>query len=375
MSQRTSKSPYASKKRLRSSAQPSKQAYVSESQQSDEVIYQRVQQRDVTTQLGSRSSNIVGQHTSMQVSAQMTPEIRNEVIQTVNALINSPATVTSPNSVNERQQWNTGITQSSNILPVISLNDNLVLNVSPQTQDKIINGEYVDLDTNGQLFIQTKPSKKITDINTWIDAFLIYTSMYVGVNLEDTQNILKYMYSVKLGASRSIGLGWKDYDQQFRLKKARNPAISWAIDDQELWLLYIQCSQIHLVLGKKVTPKALQSLVGLLNFCAKAIPAVRAFNRRFCDAMCGVVKPENFIRVTVSMKEDIHMWLTFLDLFNGSCKFGKNVWLTNEQLNLFTDSTGNSKLGCGRSITNTNTTRFSEADIDDEINKLVDSSV
>ena len=29
----------------------------------------------------------------------------------------------------------------------------------------------------------------------------------------------------------------------------------------------------------------------------------------------------------------------------------------------------------GRSITNTNTTRFSEADIDVEINKLVDSSV
>ena len=99
--------------------------------------------------------------------------------------------------------------------------------------------------------------------------------------------------------------------------------------------------------SKKVTLKALQSLVGLLNFCARAIPAMRAFNRRFCDAMCGVVKPEHFIRVSVSMKEDIHMWLTFLELFNGSCKFDKNIWLTNEQLNLYTDSTGNSKLGCG----------------------------
>ncbi|VDI69222.1 Hypothetical predicted protein [Mytilus galloprovincialis] len=195
----------------------------------------------------------------------MTPELRNEVIQTVNALIHSPATVTSPDSINESQQLNTGITP--NILPVYSVNDNLGLNVSQQTQDKIINGEYVDLsilltnssteqsssltlDTNGQLVIQAKPSKKITDINTWIDAFLIYTSIYVGVHLEDTQNILKYMYSVKLGASRSIGLGWKDYDQQFRLKKARNPALSWATVDQELWLLYIiQGSQLHLVLG------------------------------------------------------------------------------------------------------------------------------
>ncbi|CAC5416742.1 unnamed protein product [Mytilus coruscus] len=46
-----------------------------------------------------------------------------------------------------------------------------------------------------------------------------------------------------LGASRSIGLGWKDYDQEFRLKKARNPAMSWATVDQELWLLYIHSVQ------------------------------------------------------------------------------------------------------------------------------------
>ncbi|CAC5394977.1 unnamed protein product [Mytilus coruscus] len=183
----------------------------------------KVQQRHGPTQMGSRSSNVVGQHTSTPISAQMTPEIRSEVIQTVNALINSPATVTSPDSVNERLQWNTGITQSSNILPVINVNDNLGLNVSQQTQDKIINGENVDLgilltnssteqlnsltlDTNGQLVIQTEPSKQITDINTWIDAFLIYISIYVGVHLEDTQNILKYMYSVKLGSSRPIRL-------------------------------------------------------------------------------------------------------------------------------------------------------------------------
>ncbi|XP_063403662.1 uncharacterized protein LOC134687357 [Mytilus trossulus] len=247
MSQRPTKSPYAAKKRLRSSAQ-----------QSDEVIYQRVQPRDVPAQLGSGASNIAGQNTSTQVPAQMTPELRNEVIQTVNSLIHSPATVTSPDSINESQQLNTGITP--NILPVYSVNDRLGLNVSQQTQDKIINGEYVDLsilltnssteqsisltlDTNGQLVIQAKPSKKITDINTWIDAFLIDTSICVGVHLEDTQNILKYMYSVKLGASRSTGLGWKDYDQQFRLKKARNPSMSWATVDQELWLLYIHTGQ------------------------------------------------------------------------------------------------------------------------------------
>jgi hypothetical protein len=88
-------------------------------------------------------------------------------------------------------------------------------------------------------------------------------------------------------------------------------------------------------------------LIGLLNFCARAIPPVRAFNRRFCDATCGVKKPDHFIRVSVGMKEDITVWLKFLDEFNGSRKFGKNVWLSNEQLNLYTDSSGSANLGCG----------------------------
>lgn len=64
---------------------------------------------------------------------------------------------------------------------------------------------------------------------------------------------------------------------------------------------------LHLKGKQKVTLKHLQQLVGLLNFCAKAISSVRAFNRRFCDAMCGVKKQSHHIRVSVEMKEDIHM--------------------------------------------------------------------
>ena len=78
--------------------------------------------------------------------------------------------------------------------------------------------------------------------------------------------------------------------------------------------------------SKNVTLRTLQSLIGLLNFCARAIPQVRAFNRRFCDATYGVKKPDHFIRVSVGMKEDITVWLKFLDEFNGSRKFGENVW-------------------------------------------------
>jgi len=92
--------------------------------------------------------------------------------------------------------------------------------------------------------------------------------------------------------------------------------------------------KLHMVLNKKkVTLKELQSLVGLLNFCARAIPSVCAFNRRFYDAMRGICRPGHFIRVSVEMKEDILMWLSFIERFNGSCSFGKNIWLSNREKN------------------------------------------
>ena len=109
----------------------------------------------------------------------------------------------------------------------------------------------------------------------------------------------------------------------------------------------VKSKLLHIKGKQKVTLKHLQQLVGLLNFCAKAIPSVRAFNRRFCDAMCGVKKQSHHIRVSVEMKEDINMWLYFLDRFNGTCYFDKKIWLTNKQLNLYTDSAGKPNCGAG----------------------------
>ena len=106
--------------------------------------------------------------------------------------------------------------------------------------------------------------------------------------------------------------------------------------------------QLHMVLSKrKVTLKELQSLVRLFNFCVRAIPSVRACNRRFYDAMRGICRPGHFIRVSVEMKENILMWLSFIERFNGSCSFGKCIWLSNREMSVYTDSAGNPELGCG----------------------------
>ena len=54
------------------------------------------------------------------------------------------------------------------------------------------------------------------------------------------QDLLKYMQSVRLGSKRCVGLGWKAYDEQFRLRKVQGPTSSWAAIDTELWLLLMQ---------------------------------------------------------------------------------------------------------------------------------------
>ena len=139
--------------------------------------------------------------------------------------------------------------------------DDLSRNVSNNVKQKIIAGEYIDLSlllsnsqiscedrhkivvSQGELVIQQKQQQqKIVDISSWTDAFLIYTSIYCSVHQTKFQDLLKYMHSIRLGARRS-SQGWKLYDEQFRLRKSQDPASSWAVIDQELWLLFMYSAQ------------------------------------------------------------------------------------------------------------------------------------
>ncbi|XP_061194757.1 uncharacterized protein LOC133202910 [Saccostrea echinata] len=94
-------------------------------------------------------------------------------------------------------------------------------------------------------------------------------------------------------------------------------------------IIDLEKSLLEMLQKTKVTLRELQSLVGSLNFCAKAIPSARAFNRRFCDAMCGIKYSSHFIRVTKGMKSDPHVWLEFIHRFNGSLNFMNVNWLSN----------------------------------------------
>ncbi|KAH3712265.1 hypothetical protein DPMN_071955 [Dreissena polymorpha] len=54
-----------------------------------------------------------------------------------------------------------------------------------------------------------------------------------------TQELLKYMSTIRTAAKRHVGMGWKAYGQQFRLRLAVDPGTRFDKIDYELWLLYV----------------------------------------------------------------------------------------------------------------------------------------
>lgn len=80
-------------------------------------------------------------------------------------------------------------------------------------------------------------AKTITDIQVWTDAFFIYASIYTSAHPEAAVQLFKHIHTIRLGASRFNTSRLRDCDIQFTLKKEANPSMSFAIVDQELWLL------------------------------------------------------------------------------------------------------------------------------------------
>lgn len=101
---------------------------------------------------------------------------------------------------------------------------------------------YVDGDLvlkGGMFTVVNKKIESIHNIHTWTTAFIIYMDILLEKWPSKARELLKYMQSIRLAASRSSNNGWSVYDEQFRLKKARFPSSSWALIDHELWILYV----------------------------------------------------------------------------------------------------------------------------------------
>ena len=98
---------------------------------------------------------------------------------------------------------------------------------------------------------------------------------------------------------------------------------------------------------KKVTLKCMQQLIGVLNFATRVIVPGRPFLRRLINATCGLTKPFHHLRVTKVMKQDLDMWLRFFDNYNGISIFHDRFWVSNADVELFTDSAAGEGLGFG----------------------------
>jgi hypothetical protein len=103
----------------------------------------------------------------------------------------------------------------------------------------------------------------------------------------------------------------------------------------------------EILANKKTTLNKMQSLIGSLNFCCRAIIVGRPFIRRLINAIFGLTKKYHHIRIKKDIRLDLEMWLYFLKNFNGISVFHDRFWITNEDVQLYSDSAGGQDLGFG----------------------------
>ncbi|VDI10949.1 Hypothetical predicted protein [Mytilus galloprovincialis] len=89
---------------------------------------------------------------------------------------------------------------------------------------------------------------------------------------------------------------------------------------------------------KRCTLKELQSLIGVLNFACSVIQPGRAFLRRMINLTMTVSDGQNHVYLNQETKDDIRIWLQFLDSFNGKSMFLNESFMSSNTLELHTDA-------------------------------------
>lgn len=141
-----------------------------------------------------------------------------------------------------------------------SLFDPVSAHIPVKIKEKIWSGQFIDLSIllksaqelaydpqlggdlvikGGQLTVVQPKMKSVTNIHVWTSAFMVYMSVVLEKWPTKGQEMLKYMYMVRLASSIGHGTGWVRFDEQYRLRKARLPQSSWGAVDMELWVIYV----------------------------------------------------------------------------------------------------------------------------------------
>ena len=143
----------------------------------------------------------------------------------------------------------------------VGVTDTLGFQVPLSVKEKIWAGAYVDLATlvndtasgrvqqpeNQSLILASdgdqvvlRPAnpgrKRIESFGLWQSTFHTFMTIYLQQHTQRYAELLKYCEIVRTASIQFGGMGWKMYDQQFRLKQERTPSRSWAEIDMELWV-------------------------------------------------------------------------------------------------------------------------------------------
>lgn len=89
---------------------------------------------------------------------------------------------------------------------------------------------------------------------------------------------------------------------------------------------------------KACTLKEIQSLVGDLNFACSVILPGRAFLRRFIQLTMQVSENQKFVSINKECKDNMAMWLVFLDSYSGKTMFLDEKFISSNTLHLYFDA-------------------------------------
>ena len=85
--------------------------------------------------------------------------------------------------------------------------------------------------------------------------FLKYIAVMMQRKVNKTPPMISYMTTILQAANTSTGFGWRQYDEQFRLKMATFPGMKWDVIDNHLWLRCIVSPQPEIAETKETSVK------------------------------------------------------------------------------------------------------------------------
>ena len=86
------------------------------------------------------------------------------------------------------------------------------------------------------------------------------------------------------------------------------------------------------------TKRQILSLVGKLQFVSRVVRPGRTFLRRMISLAKQVAHLHHRVRLSVEFQQDVQWWMSFLPSFNGVSFFYEDMWQSNADLHIYTDS-------------------------------------